>query len=64
MLSVTLLFVLVLLLFSVLFSIMITQLGEEGATPYARSFRRRFFAYHHAVNHPHKILSYHDLAFL
>ena len=23
-------------------------------TPYARSFRRWFFAYHHAVNHPHK----------
>ena len=34
------------------------------ASPYARSFRRSFFAYHHAVNHPHKISSYHDLAFL
>ena len=22
-------------------------------TPYAASFRRRFFAYHHTVNHPH-----------
>ena len=23
------------------------------STPYARSFRRRFFAYHYAANHPH-----------
>ena len=23
------------------------------ATLFARSFRRRFFAYHYAVNHPH-----------
>ena len=32
-------------------------------TPYARSFRRRFFAYHHAVNHPHKniILSWFNI---
>ena len=26
---------------------------HQTATPYARSFRRRFFAYHNAVNHPH-----------
>ena len=26
---------------------------RAGCTPYARSFRRKFFAYHHAVNHPH-----------
>ena len=30
---------------------MITQNGES--TPYARSFRRRFFAFRYAVNHPH-----------
>ena len=28
------------------------------ATAYATSFRRRFFAYHHAVNHPHTIVYY------
>ena len=26
---------------------------SEKGTPYARSFRRRFFAYHYTVNHPH-----------
>ena len=25
----------------------------RGPTPYARSFRSRFFAYHYAANHPH-----------
>ena len=25
----------------------------HDTTPYARSFRRRFFAFHYAVNHPH-----------
>ena len=30
-----------------------SPLLETLSTPYATSFRRRFFTYHHAVNHPH-----------
>ena len=30
-----------------------THFVKSHPTPYARSFRRRFFAYHYAVNHPH-----------
>ena len=29
------------------------RLGIEDAIPYALSFRRRFFAYHQAMTHPH-----------
>ena len=29
-------------------------------TPYATSFRRRFFVYHHTVKHPIQMLSHHD----
>ena len=47
------------------FSNELCLMKEILPTPYAISFRRRFFAYYHAVNQPHiKILSYHDLAFL
>ena len=38
--------------------------ASVSTTPYARSFRSRFFAYHYAANHLIHILSYHDLAFL
>ena len=30
-----------------------SHLDRFDFTLYARSFRSRFFAYHHAVNHPH-----------
>ena len=30
-----------------------TKVVKNGTTLFARSFRRRFFAYHYAMNHPH-----------
>ena len=38
---------------SMAFQTPIANTDVYKCTPYARSFRRRFFAYHHAVNHPH-----------
>ena len=38
---------------SILYTIEVFRLDCSVTTPYARSFRRRFFAFHYTVNHPH-----------
>ena len=45
-------------------TLFLDRLSKCLTTLFARSFKRRFFAYHYTVNHPHTNIIYHDLAFL